>query len=419
MRIKESVTKPRHDWGQAKHGMVGRLHKKKSDEIWLVDFPEIDDTYWRAHPSELEPAPLPSLSEGDIVRVKKGVHQPRYGFGEVTHASVGRLHAKRSDEEWLVDFPQKAKSYWSASPWELEKASLPNINVGDKVRVRRDVSKPAYGWDSVSHSSVGRVHKKESDKKWLIDFPDRDTYWSSNPLELELANNPDGELSVGTWVRIKESVTKPRHDWGQAKRGMVGRLYQKKSDEIWLVDFPEIENTYWRAHPSELEAAPLPSLSEGDIVRVKKGVHRPRYGFGSEVTHASVGRLHAKRNDERWVVDFPQQADSYWSASPWELEKASLPNINVGYKVRVRRDVSKPTYGWGGISHSSVGRVHKKESDKKWLIDFPGRMTYWSSNPLELELATDASEAAGITRVRLTSTEAAGQINVSASCVIS
>ena len=220
-------------------------------------------------------------------------------------------------------------------------------------------------------------------------------------------------------MRIKESVTKPRHDWGQAKHGMVGRLHKKKSDATWLVDFPEIENTYWKAHPSELEAAPLPSLSEGDIVRVKKGVRRPRYSFGSQVTHASVGRLHAKRSDEKWVVDFPQQADAYWSASPWELEKASLPNINVGDKVRVRRDVSKPAHDWGGISHSSVGRVHKKESDKKWLIDFPGRMTYWSSNPLELELATDASEAAGITRVRLTSNEAAGQINVSASCVIS
>ena len=71
------------------------------------------------------------------------------------------------------------------------------------------------------------------------------------------------------------------------------------------------------------------------------------------------------------------------------------------------------------ILNRSMAKKRKKESDKKWLIDFPGRMTYWSSNPLELELATDASEAAGITRVRLTSNEAAGQINVSASCVIS
>ena len=272
----------------------------------------------------------------------------------------------------------------------------------------------------ILNRSMAKKRKKESDKKWLIDFPGRMTYWSSNPLELELANNPDGELSVGTWVRIKESVTKPRHDWGQAKRGMVGRLYQKKSDEIWLVDFPEIENTYWRAHPSELEAAPLPSLSEGDIVRVKKGVRRPRYSFGSQVTHASVGRLHAKRSDEKWVVDFPQQADAYWSASPWELEKASLPNINVGDKVRVRRDVSKPTYGWGGISHSSVGRVHKKESDKKWLIDFTGRDKHWCGNPLNLALATDASDSVSSTQqARVRSTEPPPQLKKSSSCVIS
>ena len=250
--------------------------------------------------------------------------------------------------------------------------------------------------------------------KWSTDNADCSSIpWGR--IHSTLAN-----MDVGTWVRIKESVTEPRHNWGKAKHGMVGRLHKKKSDETWLVDFPEIENTYWKAHPSELEAAPLPSLSEGDIVRVKKGVHRPRYGFGSEVTHASVGRLHAKRNDERWVVDFPQQADGYWSASPWELEKASLPNINVGYKVRVRRDVSKPTYGWGGISHSSVGRVHKKESDKKWLIDFTGRDKHWCGNPLNLALATDASDSVSSTQqARVRSTEPPPQLKKSSSCVIS
>ena len=127
--------------------------------------------------------------------------------------------------------------------------------------------------------------------KWSTDNADCSSIpWGR--IHSTLAN-----MDVGTWVRIKESVTEPRHNWGKAKHGMVGRLHKKKSDETWLVDFPEIENTYWKAHPSELEAAPLPSLSEGDIVRVKKGVHRPR--GGGTPSPGSVGSLPRTRNPRR------------------------------------------------------------------------------------------------------------------------
>ncbi|MBN2459826.1 hypothetical protein JXB28_06080 [Candidatus Woesearchaeota archaeon] len=58
----------------------------------------------------------------------------------------------------------------------------------------------------------------------------------------------------------------------------------------------------------------------------------------------------------------------------------------IGYKVRVRKDIEKPTYGWGDVKHGDIGVIKRVDSDGDLLIDFPNQ-SEWSGKASEMELA--------------------------------
>ena len=59
------------------------------------------------------------------------------------------------------------------------------LNVGDVVRVKPSVSKPAYGWGSVTHNSVGIVIRVDSDGDLKVDWPNSPG-WNGKSSEMEL-----------------------------------------------------------------------------------------------------------------------------------------------------------------------------------------------------------------------------------------
>eukprot|EP01050_Picozoa_sp_SAG11_P030866 SAG11_NODE_9319_length_922_cov_1.029162_2_plen_86_part_01 len=76
------------------------------------------------------------------------------------------------------------------------------------------------------------------------------------------------------------------------------------------------------------------------------------------------------------------------------LSAMSTGVIIVGSKVRVKKSVAEPRYGWGGVSHSSVGTVASIDSDGDFRIEFPGRSNTWTGAKDEIELASGSSPAA-------------------------
>ena len=59
------------------------------------------------------------------------------------------------------------------------------LNVGDVVRVKPSVSKPAYGWGSVTHNSVGIVIRVDSDGDLKVDWPNSPG-WNGKSSEMEV-----------------------------------------------------------------------------------------------------------------------------------------------------------------------------------------------------------------------------------------
>ncbi len=62
--------------------------------------------------------------------------------------------------------------------------------------------------------------------------------------------------------------------------------------------------------------------------------------------------------------------------------------IQVGDKVRVKASVGSPTYGWGAVTHASVGVVTEVKDDGSMEIDFP-EQSFWSGSIEEMEIVED------------------------------
>lgn len=111
----------------------------------------------RAEPPPAEGPRLVEPQVGDRVRVRPGVAEPKYEWGGATPSSVGTLTWFEGDR-CLVDFPQQSRWIGLLSEMERVGDAAGQPAVGDTVRVRRNVTKLAYGWGhSVNHDSVGEV----------------------------------------------------------------------------------------------------------------------------------------------------------------------------------------------------------------------------------------------------------------------
>ena len=236
VRVKASVGSPKFGWGSVSKGAVGTLVKIESDEKYIVDFDE--QSGWMADPAELEVVSASSaprrFQRGDKVRVKPSIDSPKYGWGSVSRSSVGTFREYDSDGDPVIDFPEQKE--WHATADEIELATgrswSGRFQRGDKVRVKRSVKEPRYGWGSVSHSSVGTFVEYDSDGDPVVDFPEQ-SGWHARADELEPASGGggSGELTIGTRVRRG-----PDWKWGDQDGGSggLGTVSAEIDSDSWV-----------------------------------------------------------------------------------------------------------------------------------------------------------------------------------------
>lgn len=143
------------------------------------------------------PPPPPPLVPGDRVRVRRAVDPPHFGWGGVTHESVGTLLSTGDPHRVTVDMPGRHNA-WLAELHELEHAAPRELAVGDRVRVRRAVRVPRFGWGSVDHDSVGTLLSVDHSRPVRADrvtatvrFPGYDGTWNAAVEELESADGAE------------------------------------------------------------------------------------------------------------------------------------------------------------------------------------------------------------------------------------
>lgn len=200
----------------------------------------------------------------------------------------------------------------------------------------------------------------------------------------------DAPLAVGDRVRVRASVTEPRHGWGPVTSTSVGVISDiNLASSSCTVNFPE--HSTWTGAIDEMERLPR-EIVIGSRVRVRRSVTSPTHGFGS-VTHDSVGEV-ATIHGADCTVNFPEQRG--WSGVLSELEHAPSGSISVGSRVRVRRSVESPAFGFGSVTHDSVGTV-ASITGPNCTVDFPEQPS-WSGVVAEMELV-DGPAPSGVISV--------------------
>jgi len=121
--------------------------------------------------SEESTTTAPSFKVGDRVRVKESVTSPQYGWGEVTHQSIGRIATLR-DGDCNVDFP--GQKGWTGRQSELEKV---RPKTGDKVVLTENFTEISDADEGpLTPGEVGTV-TNVSEKRIEVETESGSTWW--------------------------------------------------------------------------------------------------------------------------------------------------------------------------------------------------------------------------------------------------
>jgi len=96
----------------------------------------------------------------------------------------------------------------------------------------------------------------------------------------------------------------------------------------------------------------------------------------------------------------PGRAQCTKAPSTLSPELTGVSTLCVGARVRVKRSVSNPTYGWGSVTHGKVGIVKRVDPDGDLKVDFPDH-SGWTGKSSEMEVVTASTTVSTATQVRI------------------
>ncbi|CAA0831427.1 E3 ubiquitin-protein ligase KEG [Striga hermonthica] len=250
--------------------------------------------------------------------------------------------------------------------------------VGDWVKYRKSVKEPTYGWQNVTHKSVGFVQKVPDNDHLIVAFCSRDT-----PAQV-LTNEVIKVIPLdrGQHVQLKSDVIEPRFGWRGPSRDSIGTVLCVDDDGILRVGFPGASRG-WKADPAEMER--VEEFKVGDWVRIRPALTTAKHGLGA-VTPGSIGVVYCIRPDNSILLEIS------YLPSPWHCEPEEVEHVEpfrIGDRVCVKRSVAEPRYAWGGETHHSVGKISEIENDGLLIIEIPNRPIPWQADPSDMEKVED------------------------------
>jgi len=96
----------------------------------------------------------------------------------------------------------------------------------------------------------------------------------------------------------------------------------------------------------------------------------------------------------------PGRAQCTKAPSTLSPELTGVSTLCVGARVHVKRSVSNPTYGWGGVTHDKVGIVKRVDPDGDLKVDFPDH-SGWTGKSSDMEVVTASTTVSTATQVRI------------------
>ncbi|XP_047315688.1 E3 ubiquitin-protein ligase KEG [Impatiens glandulifera] len=496
--VRRSVAEPRYAWGGETHHSVGKISEIESDGLLILDIPN-RPIPWQADPSDMEK--VDDFKVGDWVRVKASVTSPKYGWEDITRSSIGIIHSLEDDGDMGVAFCFRSKLFccsvtdvekvppfeagqeihvlssitqprlgwsneshatvgkisridmdgalnakvigrtnlWKVSPGDVERLSgfevgdwvrskpfignrpsydwnnfgkegiavvhsvqdtgyvelaccfrkgkwithytdiekVPSLKIGQHVRFRTGMVEPRWGWRGARNDSRGIITSINADAETRVAFLGLPGLWRGDPADFEL----DQTFDVGDWVRMINDVG----SWRSVVLGRIG-VVQGNIYEGDVCDGRDVrvgfcgEQECWIGPSLYLEK--VDKLALGQKIRVRVSIKQPRFGWSSQ-THDSLGTICAIDADGKLRIHTPASTKP-WMLDPSEVERVEEIEIKIGDWVKVSSKVPTLTHQWGDVTHSSIGVVHRIENGDLWVA-FCFLERLWLCKSFEME----------------------------------
>jgi hypothetical protein len=371
VRVKQSVSAPAYGWGCVKHGMVGVVTKIDSDGDLKVSFPGIV-TGWNCRPSDMEVVGGRNLILQDRTEEAGGLVKAT--VGEYVVSGAGGRCARTVNGTYSYTRQHNGAALYT------KEGGIAIIYYGGGQ----------FGWlINDEDNTEGWYYSKEGSRgcvpcgKWTKDGYDGSDVLPC-PTVARVGDDSDegARPQVGATVLVlsaSDSSTRPYV-------GQTGRLLEDDdSGRPFKVEFDD-GNTWW--------------FKDGELQKVGsllQSAHRQTPWSGSVKCHgcemfgpssqtgpggcAHCGLCSVCCAKAPWRALCPKAPTTL---SP-ELPGSST--LCVGARVRVKRSVSNPTYGWGGVTHGKVGIVKRIDPDGDLKVEFPDH-SGWTGKSSEMEVVT-------------------------------
>ena len=200
------------------HGAPARLEEAVLDE-WADCTPE------QAYTTLSKPDVVVTNTKDKITQLGKLQRfndEVKSSFSLEELQELGGHRAAMSDSQQLATVPtllRELSNDGKSKGGLSKKPSSRPLQVGDKVRVKREVKEPKYKWGSgVSHETVGTIRRVDSDGDCKVDFGGRQRRWNGVLDEMELVAAGPGSST--------EAAEAERKVWVQQKAaGLIGPIF--------------------------------------------------------------------------------------------------------------------------------------------------------------------------------------------------
>lgn len=118
VRVRPSIPAPSHQWGPVNHESLGVIHRiDEEGDLWAAFC--FLERRWVCKAGEMER--VEPFLIGQTVRIRRGVVNPRLGWGNETHASRGTVALVDADGKLRVRFRKCTKRLWIGDPADVER----------------------------------------------------------------------------------------------------------------------------------------------------------------------------------------------------------------------------------------------------------------------------------------------------------
>ncbi|KAI3448779.1 hypothetical protein Pfo_005444 [Paulownia fortunei] len=307
IKFRTGLVEPRWGWRGTQPDSRGVIISASADGEVRVAFYGLQGL-WRGDPADLEVEEMYEV--GEWVKLRDNASS----WKSVGPGSVGVVQGNVYEKnEWagsvFVGFCGE-QELWVGNTADLERVD--KLMVGQRVKVKYSVKQPRFGWSGHNHASVGTVSAIDADGKLRIYTPAGSKAWVLDPSEVEIVE--ERELRVKDWVRVKQNVSNPTHQWGDVCHSSIGVVHRIEDEDLWVAFC--FTDRLWLCKAWEMER--VRPFKVGDKVRIKDGLVSPRWGWGME-THASKGEVVGVDANGKLRIKFRWREGRPWIGDPADI----------------------------------------------------------------------------------------------------